>query len=69
MIVSPSGCIANIGERERRKRLTVGIAALVLAVATSGLFVYFGVYPAWSLLLFFPLYVGALGYFQSRDKT
>ena len=69
MGISPSVCVANLGPRERRKRLGVGIVALVVGVASSGFLVYFGARPAWSLLLFFPFFIGALGYFQSRDKT
>ena len=69
MGISPSVGVANIGPRERRKRLGVGIVALVVGVASSGFSVYFGARPAWSLLLFFPFFIGALSYFQSRDKT
>ena len=69
MGISPSVSVANIGPRERRKRLGAGIVAVVVGVASSGFLVYFGARPVWSLLLFFPFFIGALGYFQSRDKT
>jgi len=60
---------ANIGPRERRKRLVFGIAALVAAIIISGLLVYVHAPLVWRLPLFLLFYVGALGYFQARDKT
>jgi hypothetical protein len=62
-------CIANIGPRERRKRLVFGIAALAVSVVISFLFVFTGVRPVFRLPLFIPLFVGALGFFQARDRT
>jgi len=64
-----SVCIANIGSRERRKRLVTGIAALVASVVISFLFVFYGVRPVFRLSLFVPLFVGSLGFFQARDRT
>ena len=60
---------ANIGTRERRKRLVFGIAALVAAILISGLLVYIHAPLVWRLPLFLLFYVGALGYYQARDKT
>jgi hypothetical protein len=62
-------CIANIGPRERRKRLVFGVAALFLSVVISAVFVIEGVRPIWRLTLFVPLFAGALGFFQARDRT
>jgi hypothetical protein len=64
-----SVCIANIGSRERRKRLTFGIATLVASIVISFLFVFYGVRSVFRLPLFVPLFVGALGFFQARDRT
>ena len=64
-----SVCIANIGSRERRKRLTFGITALAASVLISFLFVFYGVRPLFRLPLFVPLFAGALGFFQARDRT
>jgi hypothetical protein len=61
--------IANIGPRERRRRLVFGIAALAVSIVISFLFVYAGVRPLYRLPLFIPLFVGALGFFQARDRT
>jgi hypothetical protein len=64
-----SVCIANMGPRERRKRLVSGISALAASVVISFLFVFYGVRPVFRLPLFIPLFVGALGFFQARDRT
>jgi hypothetical protein len=64
-----SVCIANIGPRGRRKRLVFGIAALAASVVISFLFVFYRVQPVLRLPLFVPLYLGALGFFQARDRT
>lgn len=61
--------IANIGPNERRKRLYFGVAALLISVMISAIFVVEGVRPIWRLSLFIPLFAGALGFFQARDRT
>lgn len=61
--------IANIGPKGRRKRLVFGIVTLAVSVVISFLFVFYRVPPLLRLTLFVPLSVGALGFFQSRDKT
>jgi hypothetical protein len=61
--------IANIGLRGRQKRLVFGVVALFLSVVISAIFVIEGVRPIWRLTLFVPLFVGALGFFQARDRT
>jgi fatty acid desaturase len=60
---------ANIGARERRKRLAIGIAAFGASLAlAAGLFATDQ--PRWwRLVLFVPLWGAALGVFQARDKT
>jgi hypothetical protein len=62
-------CMANIGPREQRKRLIFGVTALFLSVVISAIFVIEGVRPIWRLVLFVPLFAGALGFFQARDRT
>jgi hypothetical protein len=64
-----SVCIANIGPRERRKRLKSGVTALAISVVISFLFVFYRVPPVFRLPLFVPLFVGAVGFFQARDRT
>jgi hypothetical protein len=69
MDTAPAGHVANIGTRERRKRLVFGIVALLAGVVISGLLVYIRAPLVWRLPLFLLFYFGSLGYFQSRDKT
>jgi len=68
-MASASDCIANIGPQQRRKRLAFGIAALGISVVIAAICVVAGVRPVWRLPLFLPLFAGALGFFQARDKT
>jgi uncharacterized membrane protein len=66
---TPAERVMNIGARERRKRLSVGIVALSVGVVIAVLLVAVRAPLVWRLPLFLPFYVGALGYFQARDKT
>jgi len=66
---TPAARAINIGQRERRKRLAVGIVALSVGVIISGLLVAVRAPLVWRLPLFVPFYVGALGFYQARDKT
>jgi len=61
--------IANIGVAERRKRLLFGVAALGVGAIIAALLIVIGAPLIWRLPLIFLFYVGALGFFQSRDKT
>ena len=62
-------CIANIGPLERRKRLVFGVTTLAVSIVISFLFVFYRVPPVFRLPLFVPLFAGALGFFQARDRT
>ena len=68
-MVTPAKRVINIGARERRKRLSVGIVALSVGVVIAVLLVAVRAPLVWRLPLFLLCYVGALGYFQARDKT
>jgi hypothetical protein len=61
--------IANIGPRERRRRLLVGLASFAVSVAIAAALVASHVHPAWRLALVFPLFPAALGLFQALGKT
>ena len=61
--------IANIGVGERRKRLMFGVTALGVGAIIAALLIAIAAPLAWRLPLIFLFYVGALGFFQSRDKT
>lgn len=69
MEMSPSARIANIGTRERRKRLVWGVVASGVGAVIAVLLVTVGAPLIWRLPLFLIFYVGALGIFQARDKT
>ncbi|MBI4502309.1 MAG: hypothetical protein HY700_14260 [Gemmatimonadetes bacterium] len=59
----------NIGPRGRASRLRAGVAAFVVGAALAVLLIATGLPRAWRLTLFIPLLIGALGFFQARDKT
>jgi hypothetical protein len=62
-------CIANIGPRERRKRLLGGVVAFVAGLVVLAALLLLGWDRPWRLALL-PLFWGAaLGFFQWREKT
>ena len=61
--------IANIGPGERRKRRIAGLAGLLISVGLGAALLLQHLAQPWRLLLFIPLFVAALGYFQDRDRT
>jgi hypothetical protein len=69
MDTSAAERIANIGAGERRKRLAVGIGAMAAGVVLALALIYVQAPLVWRLPLIFLFYAGALGIFQSRDKT
>jgi hypothetical protein len=66
---SETVCIANIGPRERRKRLAFGAASLALSLGIAAQLVARGVPIGWRVGLFVPFLSAALGFFQWREKT
>ncbi len=67
--MSREGLVPNIGTLQRRHRLILGLVAW--AVAGAGLAVLLETDAArlWRLALFVPLWAGAIGFFQHREKT
>jgi hypothetical protein len=61
--------VANIGPRERRRRLLFGVLFFVVSAAICAALVATHVHPAWRLALVFPLFPAALGLFQALGKT
>jgi hypothetical protein len=61
--------IANIGPRGQQRRLRLGIMALVAAALLGGVLFGLEAPRGWRLVLFLPLWIAGLGFFQSRDKT
>ena len=64
-----SVCIANIGPNQQRLRLRFGLMMFALGIVIAALIILTGVDRAWRISLFLPFYLGAIGYFQARDKT
>ena len=62
-------CLINIGPRESRKRLIVGIGTLAAGLILAVFFVLGDVERKWRMVLLLPLWMGALGVFQARRKT
>jgi len=59
----------NIGPGETRKRRVMGIAALAAGALTAFALVVVGA-PWWSrVVVFFPVWLAALGLLQARERT
>lgn len=61
--------MANIGARERRRRLTLGLTLLWFGVMLAIALVVAEVNRLWRFTLFFPFWVAAIGVLQAREKT
>jgi hypothetical protein len=62
-------CIPNIGPRERRRRLVGGVGLSALGAIAAALLLGFGAARGWRIVLFLPLWAGALGLLQVRERT
>jgi hypothetical protein len=60
---------ANIGPKEIRKRLLMGIAVLALGIVLAVIFAHAGISRGWYAVLFLPFWIGSLGISQARKKT
>ena len=60
---------ANIGPKETRKRLLMGVAMLSTGVVLAVIFTHAGVSRGWYSVLFLPFWIGTLGISQARKKT
>jgi hypothetical protein len=60
---------ANIGPKEARKRLLMGVAMLATGVVLAVIFTHAGVSRGWYAALFLPFWIGTLGISQARKKT
>jgi hypothetical protein len=67
--MSASRTLENIGPKERRKRLRMGVAVLAISVGIWMALIAVGANRWWRIILFLPLWMGALGFFQAREKT
>ena len=67
--MAPYFRIPNIGPRGRQRRLRLGLLGLGAAAIAAIALLVLGVPRGWRVLLSLPLWLGALGVFQARDKT
>jgi hypothetical protein len=61
--------LANIGPKEARKRLLLGVAMLAMGVVLPVMFTHAGVSRGWYSVLFLPFWMGTLAISQARKKT
>jgi hypothetical protein len=61
--------LANIGPRERRKRLLWGLAVTAAGIGIEAGRVALAASPWWRLAMFATLWVGALGLMQASGHT
>lgn len=62
-------CIANIGPQQQRLRLRFGLMMFAIGIVIAIVILVARVDPGWRIGLFVPFYLGAIGFFQARDKT
>jgi hypothetical protein len=61
--------VANIGPKERHKRLVSGLVLLAASVIIAAAMMAGSISRGWRVLLFLPLWGAALGVFQASDST
>ena len=62
-------CAINIGPRERAKRVRSGWLMLLISAAVAAALLILQLSRWWSAVLFLPLLMSGLGFFQAREKT
>jgi len=61
--------LANIGAKEIRKRLLMGVAMLATGVVLAVIFTHAGISRGWYAALLLPFWIGTLALSQARKKT
>jgi hypothetical protein len=61
--------LANIGPKEARKRLLMGVAMLAMGVLLAAIFAHADGSRGWYSVLLLPFWVGTLALSQARKKT
>jgi hypothetical protein len=67
--MSTTVCVANIGPRERKMRIRVGVIFLGVGVLLAATLLVMSVARPWRIAVFVPLWIGSIGIFQAREKT
>jgi len=62
-------CIPNIGPRERRRRLIVGVVMFAIVAVVAVSLMLAEAPRAWRLFVIFPAWVGAIGVMQVKEQT
>jgi hypothetical protein len=66
---APTLCVPNIGPRERSMRIRFGVGFMAAGFLLAATLLVMSVGRPWRLVVFVPLWMGALGIFQAREKT
>jgi type IV secretory pathway VirB3-like protein len=61
--------LSNIGPKETRKRMLMGVAMLALGVVLAVVFAHADVSRGWYAALLLPFWMGTLAFSQARKKT
>ena len=61
--------LANIGPKEIRKRLLMGVAMLAAGAVLAVVFAHAGLSRGWYAALLLPFWMGTLALSQARKKT
>jgi hypothetical protein len=61
--------LANIGPKEARQRLLMGVAMLAMGVVLAVIFTHAGVSRVWYAVLLLPFWMGTLPVSEARKKT
>lgn len=59
--------VCNLGPAERARRIQIGWTGLIVAIVLEVLFVVFTVPSALRIIIFFPVFLSAMGFLQAYD--
>lgn len=59
----------NLGPKETRKRLVMGVVMLAAGVGIAVVLIVSGSNRWWRLAVFFPFWMAGLGLYQAKQKT
>ncbi len=62
-------CTTNIGPKQRRKRLFMGLTVHAITIVLSAVFIHYHLGLWWKSALFIPFFMGFLGLIQAQKKV